>query len=106
MRNPINDLDCAKDILKTYHQVDDTAFASKRVSIQSRLFKKNKALEHELNALKEKYTALQSVLSDRDERLTRLDRQLNDRTLQMDQLREDFNHIVDQFGKPPKEDNL
>lgn len=104
MRNPVNDLDCAKDILKTYHQVDDTAFASNRISLQSRMHKKNKALEHELNALKEKYSALQRALSDREERLTRLDRQLNDRTMQMDQLREDFSHIVDQFGHPTKKE--
>jgi predicted nucleic acid-binding Zn-ribbon protein len=90
------DVDCAKAILKTYHQVNDTPSNQNRIQ-RLKLGQKTKELEHELSALKEKYTLLQNELSNRDERLSRLNRQLIDRTSHMERLQEDFENAIYQL---------
>jgi len=90
------DLDCARDIITTYHQVNDSQ-AQGRIIQQTRLFQRNKELEQELGDLKEKYFVLQHALSDRDERLSRLNRQLIDRTLNMARLQEDYENAIYQL---------
>lgn len=96
MSNIATELDCAKDILSTYHQVHDEP-ARQKTAVRSKLQAKNKALEEELLSLKEKYLRLQNELNHRDERLSRLNRQLIDRTTHIVRLQEDFEHAIQQF---------
>lgn len=98
MSNISIELDCAKAILKTYHQVHDTPNGQSRV-LRPKTIPKSREheLEKELTLLKEKYTQLQDALSDRDERLARLDRQLLERSNNMAQLQEDFENAIYQL---------
>lgn len=89
------DVDCAKAILKTYHQVNDTPANQRGQRLKPG--QKTKQLEHELSALKEKYIRLQNELSNREERLVRLNRQLVDRTTHIEQLQEDFENAIYQL---------
>lgn len=100
------DLDCAKAILKTYQQVNDTSYAQQKnmkVQTRSKLNSKNgkvkiKDLEVEFQALQEKHTLLLKVLNSKEEMLTRLNRQLTDRTTDLERLQEDFEHAIYQFN--------
>ncbi len=96
MSNISTELDCARAILSTYHQVHDVPSANSR-ALHSKLHQKNKELEQELRMMKEKYTSLQSELSTKDERLARLNRQLIDRTTHMLRLQEDFENVLYQL---------
>lgn len=96
MSNITTELDCAKAILTTYHQVHDAAPTHNRM-FRSKLHQKNKELEQELLALKEKYVTLQNEIYKRDERLARLNRQLVDRTTHMVRLQEDFENAIYQL---------
>ena len=97
MNNMSIELDSARSILKTYHQVHDTKHGTR--ILRSKLHQKNKELEHELTALKEKYTVLQKELFNRDERLAKLNRQLIDKSTYMTRLQEDFENAIYQLTK-------
>jgi hypothetical protein len=114
MGNISIELDCAKAILKTYHQVNDTTYATRKnnsnrskisnsssssvssASKQSNKLK-TKELELELNELQEKYSMLQSELNSKEELLARVNRQLVDRTTHLEKLQEDFENAIYQF---------
>lgn len=100
MSNP-SEIDCARAILSTYHQVHDAPSIQQRI-FRSKLQQKNKELEQELQSLKDQYTKLQDELSNRDERLVRLNRQLIDRTSHMLQLQEDFENAIYQLTNRKK----
>lgn len=97
MSNISTELDCARAILTTYHQVNDAPSNQNRL-FRSKLHQKNKELEQELQGLKVKYTMLQNELSNRDKRLARLNRQLIDRTTHMTRLQEDFENAIYQLS--------
>lgn len=96
MSNIATELDCAKDILSTYQQVNDAPTRQSR-AFRTKIQAKNKQLEEELLSLKEKYLHLQNELSHREERLSRLNRQLIDRTTHIVRLQEDFEHAIHQL---------
>jgi len=92
MNNAPIEADSAKAILKTYHQVHDTA--KENHPAPSKLDEKNKKLEDELFSLKEKYMLLQRELINRDKRLAHLNRQLVDKTTHAARLQEDFENAI------------
>lgn len=103
------ELDCAKAILKTYQQVNDTSYAQRKHSRTHRsktepaiATKPNKAkaktLEFELTELQQKYSILLNELNSKEEMLARLNRQLQDRTTHLEQLQEDFENVIYQFN--------
>jgi predicted nucleic acid-binding Zn-ribbon protein len=96
MSNTTTELDCARAILTTYHQVHDAPSNQQRI-LRTKLQEKNKELEQELQTLKDQYMILQNELSNRDERLARLNRQLIDRTTNMVRLQEDFENAIYQL---------
>lgn len=96
MSNISTEVDCARAILSTYHQVHDVPSA-RSLALHTKLHQKNKELELELRTMKEKYTSLQNELSNKDERLARLNRQLIDRTTHMLRLQEDFENVIYQL---------
>lgn len=98
MGNTSIDLDGARAILKTYHQVHDAPNGHNRL-MRSTLVRKNQELEQELNLLKDKYMVIQQELSNREERLARLSRQLIDRTAHFTQLQEDFENAIEQMTR-------
>ncbi len=100
MNNFSYELDSARAILKTYHQVYDTPDNQKRIlKTKSQSPQKNKDLEEELTFLQEKYSVLQNELSKRDEKIIKLNRQLVDRSNDMQRLQEDFENAIYQLTK-------
>lgn len=111
MSNISLELDCARAILKTYHQVNDTPLNQTRglrplrppIEAQAGMSPADKereqALESEVTQLKEKYALLQHELSDRDERLARLNRQLEEGTNHMARLQEDYENVIYQLQR-------
>lgn len=100
MSNISIEMDCAKAILKTYHQVNDTSYAlhkSKNNRSRSVNKMKSKNLELEYNTLQEKYVMLQNELNLKEELLARVNRQLIDRTTHLEKLQEDFENAIYQF---------
>lgn len=112
MSNISLELDCAKAILKTYHQVHDTPYNNSSSNNNNHQNKKalpkhppknrEVELENEVNQLKEQYKSLLHELSNRDERLIRLDRQLQDRTSHMARLQEDYENAIYQLTRREK----
>jgi len=112
MSNISLELDCARAILKTYHQVNDTSLNQTH---QARSLKplrpqvesptepvdkeREKELENEVRVLKEKYAQLQHELSDRDERLARLNRALQEETSHIARLQEDYENVIYQMQR-------
>lgn len=95
------ELNGARAILTTYHDVNDTSHANSTRYSQSpklKLQQKNRHLESELNILKEKYLVLQRELINRDKKLETLNSQLIDKTMYMTKLQEDFENAIDQIG--------
>lgn len=102
------ELDCAKAILKTYQQVNDTSYAQRKnkshcSKIESKTISKPnkvkaKELEVELTELQQKYSILLNELNSKEEMLARLNRQLQDRTTHLEQLQEDFENAIYQFN--------
>lgn len=97
MSNISLEIDCARAILKTYHQVHDTAQNQTRLVRPVKETDRATELENEINQLRAKYTTLQHELSDRDERLARLNRQLQENTSSMSRLQEDYQNVIDQL---------
>ncbi len=102
------DLDCAKAILKTYQQVNDTTYGQHKnknhrpktthKTYRAKAKESQKDLQVELNQLQEKYTLLQCELSSKEELVARLNRQLSDRTMHLEQLQADFENAIYQFN--------
>lgn len=111
MGNISLELDCAKAILKTYHQVNDTHVNQTRTlkTMRSQVEPmqvnpengngREKELENEVRVLKEKYAILQHELSDRDERLARLNRALQEGSSHMARLEEDYENVIYQLQR-------
>lgn len=102
-----SELDCAKAILKTYQQVNDTSYRGRKSKIRpaintnSKIIQKTpktKDLEVKLTELQEKYSLLLNELNSKEAMLTRLNRQLVDRTTHLEQLQEDFENVIGQFN--------
>lgn len=97
------DLNGARAILTTYHDVHDTSYANSTTpSLRSKLQQKNRHLESELNLLKEKYLVLQRELINRDKKLETLNTELVDKTIYMTKLQEDFENVISQIGNTRK----
>jgi hypothetical protein len=99
MANVSIEMDSAKAILSTYRDVHDTPSTKNNVpeTVRSKLQKKNKNLESELNLLKEKYLILQRELVNRDKKLETLNSQLIDKTTYLIRLQEDFENAIEQL---------
>ena len=95
MSNISIEIDSARAILKTYHQVHDNPQGARQG--QTKHQNKNKTLEQDYNSLKEKYLILQNELNNREERLARLNRQLVDKTESMTRLQEDYENAIYQL---------
>lgn len=112
MNNPSVDLDSARDILKTYREVNDppNAQAAQQANqqAQSKLHQKNKELENELSSLKEKYKLLQKQMIDTEEKKNRevekLNRKLLDNSHYTAKLQEDFENAIYQLTNRDKKD--
>ena len=106
MGNISLELDCARAILKTYHQVNDTSLNQTRSlkplrpQVETTQDKdREKELENEVKTLKEQYAILQQLLSASDERLARLNRELQEGTNNMARLQEDYENAIFQLQR-------
>lgn len=95
MNNLSIEFDSARAILTTYQQIRDNS--GKEPVARSKKHQKNKALESELQKLKEQYLLLQNELINRDKKLLHLNRELSDKTSAMIQLQEDFENAIYQL---------
>lgn len=100
VNNASVEVDNARKILKTYHQVHDTPSVGKpKKGSFSVLQEKNRELQKELSAIREKYTQLQVEYARREERLLNLNRQLVDKTSDITRLQEDFENAIFQLSQ-------